>query len=38
MLQGLYLAAVFAKYHSIEMMAAGYHILSDSTLKIKLIY
>ena len=29
--------AVFAKYRSVETTVAGYYILSDPTLKIKLI-
>jgi len=37
-LQGLILAAVSAKYRSIEIMTAGGLISSDSTPKIKLIY
>jgi hypothetical protein len=37
-LQGLILAAVFAKYRSVGRITAGYLILSDSIPKIKLIY
>jgi hypothetical protein len=37
-LQGLILAAVYAKYHSAGRTTAGGLILSDSTPKNKLIY
>ena len=37
-LQGLISAAVSAKYHSVGMTIARDLILSDLTLKIKLIY
>jgi len=36
--QALYLAAVCAKYYSIERTSAGYLILSDVTPKNRFIY
>jgi len=37
-LQGLYLAALFAKFRSVEMMNVGSLILSDLTPKIECIW
>ena len=38
MLRGLYLAAVYAKYGSVERISVRNLILSDSAAKNKLIY
>ena len=38
MLRGLYLAAVYAKYHFVERISIRNLILGDSAAKSKLIY